>query len=312
LYRHYASRVPAAPDHPPQRIRNANVRYHDAAAASYDTKWGIDFGPTGQEQVRAKLAKALGRWPDSPYGDGLEIGTGTGYFALNLMQLGAVERVTATDISPGMLVTLRESAARLGVKVSTVETDAEQLPFDDASFDLVFGHAVLHHIPDLERALAEFRRVLRPGGELAFCGEPSRYGDLLAAVPKRSAGTLAPLWRVAVGAPARSGANRHDHSTGRLEHEVDVHAFAPGVLSAQLDAAGFFDVRVRGEELLSSMYGWVLRALESTADPDRVPWAWQSFAFRSYLALQRIDAALLEPRLPAALFYNLVLSARRP
>jgi ubiquinone/menaquinone biosynthesis C-methylase UbiE len=311
LYRHYPSGVPAAPDHAPERIKDANVRYHDAAAASYDAKWGIGFGPTGQAQVRAKLAKALGRWPDRPYGDGLEIGTGTGYFSLNLMQLGALERVTATDISPGMLATLRESAGRLGAEVRTVETDAERLPFDNASFDLVFGHAVLHHIPDLERALAEFHRVLRPGGELAFCGEPSRYGDLLAALPKRSAGAVAPLWRLAVGAPARSAANGHDHSAGRLEHEVDVHAFASGTLSAQLEGAGFSDVRVRGEELLSSMYGWVLRALESTADPDRVPWAWQSFAFRSYLALQRIDAAVLEPRLPAALFYNLVLSARR-
>jgi hypothetical protein len=43
-----------------------------------------------------------------------------------------------------------------------------------------------------------------------------------------------------------------------------------------------------------------------------VPWSWQSFAFRTYLALQRIDAAVLEPRLPASLFYNLVLSARKP
>jgi ubiquinone/menaquinone biosynthesis C-methylase UbiE len=303
--------VPAAPQHAPERIKDANVRYHDAAAASYDAKWGIDFGPTGQEQVRAKLAKALGRWPRPPYRDGLEIGAGTGYFSLNLMQLGALERVTATDISRGMLSTLRDSADRLGLEVGTVETEAERLPFDDASFDLVFGHAVLHHIPNLERALSEFRRVLRPGGALAFCGEPSRYGDLIAAVPKRSAGAVAPLWRFAIGAPPRSAADGDGDSGGRLEQEVDVHAFSPGALSRQLEAAGFSDVRVRGEELLSSMYGWVLRALESTADPDRVPWAWQSFAFRSYLALQRVDAALLEPRLPPALFYNLVLSARR-
>ena len=66
---------------------------------------------------------------------------------------------------------------------------------------------------------------------------------------------------------------------------------------------------MRGEELLASLYGWVLRSLEATADPERVPWSWQSFAFRSYLALQRVDTALLEPRLPPALFYNLVLSS---
>jgi ubiquinone/menaquinone biosynthesis C-methylase UbiE len=302
--------VPAWP-HAAERIKDANVRYHDAAAASYDAKWGIDFGPSGRDQVRAKMAKALGRWPVRPYAHGLEIGAGTGYFSLNLLQLGLVERATASDISPGMLETLDGSARRLGLDVRTVVVDAEELPFDDASFDLVFGHAVLHHIPGLERAFAEFHRVLRPGGAIAFCGEPSRYGNLAAALPKRSAHLVAPLWRRLVGAPPRRAAGGAARRTGRLEREVDVHAFAPGLLRERLERAGFVRVRIRGEELLASMYGWALRAWESTADPDRVPWAWQSFALRSYLALQRLDAALLEPRLPPALFYNLVLTARR-
>ena len=74
---------------------------------------------------------------------------------------------------------------------------------------------------------------------------------------------------------------------------------------------GFVDVRVGGEELVANAYGWSLRALEATAEPAEVPFAWRRFAFRSYIALQRLDAALLEPRLPPQLFYNLVLSARR-
>jgi hypothetical protein len=75
--------------------------------------------------------------------------------------------------------------------------------------------------------------------------------------------------------------------------------------------AGFAKVRIRGEELLASAYGWTVRTLEGTAEPDQVPDRWRQLAFRSYLALQRLDAAMLEPRLPASLFYNLVLSARR-
>ena len=55
-----------------------------------------------------------------------------------------------------------------------------------------------------------------------------------------------------------------------------------------------------------------MRTLEASAEPDEVPIAWRRFAFRSYMALQRLDAALLEPRLPPELFYNLVLSARAP
>src|SRR5947208_394120 len=163
----------------PERIKEANERYHDVAAASYDSKWGIDFGAVGQDQVTGKLRKALGDWPERPFGDALEIGAGTGYFTLNLLQAEAIERATATDISPGMLATLDRNASELGLEVRTAVADAETLPFADESFDLVFGHAVLHHIPDLGQAFSEFARVLRPGGTIAYCGEPSRYGDLL-------------------------------------------------------------------------------------------------------------------------------------
>jgi hypothetical protein len=93
---------------------------------------------------------------------------------------------------------------------------------------------------------------------------------------------------------------------------VDVHAFSPGELTRMLRESGFAEVRIRGQELLASLYGWILRGLESTAQPEGVPVGWQRFAFRSYLAVQRVDSSLLEPRLPPALFYNLVLSARRP
>jgi ubiquinone/menaquinone biosynthesis C-methylase UbiE len=294
------------------RIRDVNTRYHDAAAASYDSKWGIDFGTVGQRQVLGKLSKALGHEPERPFGDALEIGAGTGYFTLNLLQLGLIERATATDISAGMLATLQATAAELGLAARTTATGAEQLPFADESFDFVFGHAVLHHIPDLERAFAEFARVLRPGGWVAFCGEPSRYGNLLAALPKRTALAVAPLWRRAIGAARRNGGRSDSDGGDRLETQVDVHSFSPAQLRSTLAAAGFERPRVRGEELLANFYGWGFRTLESTAEPDQMPMRWRAFAFRSYLALQRLDAALLEPRLPPQLFYNLLISGRKP
>jgi ubiquinone/menaquinone biosynthesis C-methylase UbiE len=302
--------VPAPPS--PERIKDVNERYHDVAAASYDSKWGIDFGSVGQEQVAGKLRKALGRWPDQPFGDALEIGAGTGYFSLNLLQAGAIERATATDISPGMLVTLEENAADLGLEVRTAAAEAETLPFPGESFDLVFGHAVLHHIPDLAQAFSEFSRVLRPGGTLAFCGEPSRYGNLMAAIPKRTALLTAPLWRRLVGASARDHEADEEHSGHDLEPEVDVHAFSPGDLRRFCEAAGLAGIRVRGEELLASIHGWTVRTLEASAEPDQVPLGWRRFAFRSYIALQRLDNQVLEPRLPPELFYNLLISARRP
>jgi SAM-dependent methyltransferase len=303
--------MPAAASATPEHIKNVNTRYHDAAAASYDAKWGIDYGEIGMRQVRAKVSKALGGEPESAFGDALEIGSGTGYFSLNLLQLGLVERVTATDISPGMLAALRVSARRLRLDVATTCTEAEALPFADQSFDLVFGHAVLHHIPDLPRAFGEFHRVLRPGGALIFCGEPSRYGDRIATVPKRAGVLAAPLWRRMVGASALP-ANRFWSADGNeLEPEVDVHAFTPSQLRGLIADAGFGQVHLRGEELVANAYGWWLRTLESSAEPDQVPFSWRHFAYRSYMALQHVDSSLLEPRLPPELFYNLVLSARK-
>jgi len=303
---------PAAPSATAEDIKDANVRYHDAAAGEYDLKWGIDLGEIGQAQVRAKLQKALGGFPETPFGDSLEIGAGTGYFSLNLLQLGAIERATATDISPGMLDSLSASAERIGVEVTTAGAEAEELPFEDESFDLVCGHAILHHIPKLERAFGEFHRVLRPGGTVAFCGEPSRNGDRLAAIPKRAGVALGPVWRRVVGVPPRPAGTTGCEDGHELEGEVDIHAFTPARLSSLLIGAGFVDARLRGEELVSNAYGWLLRSLEATADPDELPMRWKIFAYRTCLALQRLDAAVLEPRLPPGLFYNLMLSARRP
>ncbi|MFL5899026.1 MAG: class I SAM-dependent methyltransferase [Solirubrobacterales bacterium] len=305
--------MPASPSATPEHIKDVNTRYHDAAAEEYDAKWGIDFGEVGQRQVRLKLVKALGGSNGRGFGDALEIGSGTGYFSLNLVQLGVIERLTATDISPGMLARLAATAAALGLgDVETVVTEAETLPFEDESFDLVFGHAVLHHIPDLDRACAEFRRVLRPGGMIAFAGEPSRYGDRLAAMPKRAALALAPAWRRLVGAEQRAVAEAEQSEEHSFEGEVDVHAFAPADLRRLLRDAGFERRRVGGEELLSNAWGWGLRTVEASAEPESISFRWRRFAFNSYIALQRVDTRLLEPHLPAELFYNLLVSARKP
>jgi len=305
------ARVSERPEAPTaDRIRSDNTVYHDAAARHYDSKWGIDFGPVGQAQVLGKMRKALGgrleRYPRS-----LEIGCGTGYFTLNLIQAGTVRDAVCTDISPGMLSVLRANARRLGVSVRPVVSDAEKLPFPDASFDLVFGHAVLHHLPSLERAFSEFHRVLRSGGTLAFAGEPSRYGDRLAALPKRAALQAAPLWRRMMRARAAADPGGHGVADPRLEEVVDVHAFTPGALARAARGAGFEPVRIRGEELLASWFGWANRALEATAEPDEIPWLWRQYAYRGYLVLQRVDGWLLEPRLPSALFYNLMIGARK-
>ena len=154
--------------------------------------------------------------------------------------------------------------------------------------------------------------MLRPGGAIAFAGEPSRYGDRLAALPKRAGTLVAPAWRRLVGARRRAVAEAELSDGHALEGEVDVHAFAPADLRRLLRDGGFESRRVGGEELLANAWGWGLRTVESSAEPDSVSWGWRSFAFRSYIALQKVDTRLLEPHLPAELFYNLLVSARKP
>jgi ubiquinone/menaquinone biosynthesis C-methylase UbiE len=295
-----------------QEIRDVNTRYHDGAAAGYDAKWGIDFGEIGRHQVLQKVRKALGS-DLGVFDRALEIGAGTGYFTLNLMQAGVVRSAVCSDISQGMLDTLAGNAERLGLQVDTAIADAEALPFEDASFDLVIGHAVLHHLPDLDQAFREFARVLRPGGMLLFAGEPSRVGDRIAAYPKRAATRVSPLWRAALRArPAQEGWSDGGAENHQLEGSVDVHAFVPSDLTAFAQRAGFQDVDIIGEELLANWFGWTNRALEASAEQDDVPMWWRQYAYRGYLALQAVDRKVLESRLPPAIFYNLMIAAKKP
>ena len=88
----YISR--AVPPASAEEIRDVNSRYHDVAAPDYDSKWGISFEAVGRELVVAKLRKALGGSACSAgasYGRALDIGAGTGYFTLNLMQAGLID-----------------------------------------------------------------------------------------------------------------------------------------------------------------------------------------------------------------------------
>ena len=97
-------------------------------------------------------------------------------------------------------------------------------------------------------------------------------------------------------APARPRAARSTAPTGTpgddhaLEAIVDVHAFTPADLERHAAAAGFADVRVRGEELLANWFGWFNRTLEATAVHEDIPWGWFRYAYRGYIALQKVDA----------------------
>jgi SAM-dependent methyltransferase len=105
----------------------------------------------------------------------LDFGCGHGMAAVVLARRGAW--VTAFDLSHGYLNEARQRARANQVSVTFVQADGERLPFADASFDRVWGNAVLHHL-DLDRTGREIARVLRPGGVAVFC-EPWGENPLL-------------------------------------------------------------------------------------------------------------------------------------
>jgi demethylmenaquinone methyltransferase/2-methoxy-6-polyprenyl-1,4-benzoquinol methylase len=96
----------------------------------------------------------------------LDIATGTGDLAILIAQMEPGVHVTGLDLSRDMLSVAEHKVAERGLssRIALVEGNALQLPFPDASFDLVTCGFGLRNFPDLPAALKEMRRVLRPGG----------------------------------------------------------------------------------------------------------------------------------------------------
>lgn len=101
-----------------------------------------------------------------PTGEALEIGTGSGAMAAELLSSYPDLRLVATDYDRDMVATAATALARFGERAHAQQADAANLPFADGRFDVVASFAMLHHVLDWERALSEAVRVLRPGGHL--------------------------------------------------------------------------------------------------------------------------------------------------
>jgi ubiquinone/menaquinone biosynthesis C-methylase UbiE len=98
--------------------------------------------------------------------DVLEVGCGSGIAVQLFAEAGA--NVTAVDLTPWAVATTRARVEAFGLEATVLEADAERLPFEDESYDLVFSWGVIHHTTDMEAALSELVRVCRPGGRLVI------------------------------------------------------------------------------------------------------------------------------------------------
>ncbi|HYN28893.1 MAG TPA: class I SAM-dependent methyltransferase [Dermatophilaceae bacterium] len=297
----------------------AQVLYHDWEAGTYDEKWSISFDDRCTDYARDRFDAAVG--PDvvaaevRPYGRALEVGAGTGFFSLNLRQGGVVREVTVTDVSSGMVAAAQANAERLGFHVDGRVAGATELPFGDGTFDVVLGHAVLHHVPDVEAAVREALRVLRPGGRFVFAGEPTRIGHRYA----RRLGQV--TWNVTTAVAAlpplrerwaRSREELDESSrAAALEAVVDLHTFDPGELARAALRAGAVDVRTQTEELTAAFIGWPVRTFEVAVKEGALGHGWARFAFGAWQRLSAVDRRLAAV-VPAQWFYNVGVTGVRP
>jgi ubiquinone/menaquinone biosynthesis C-methylase UbiE len=126
--------------------------YYDDFSRHYDR--GRDRGYHAMvDEIEADAVLGLARDRDV-----LEVGCGTGLVLERVARVA--RRAEGVDLSPGML----EHARARGLSVR--EGDATALPFDDARFDVAYAFKVLAHVPDIERAVTEMFRVVRPGGHV--------------------------------------------------------------------------------------------------------------------------------------------------
>ena len=139
---------------------DAIAKFKEAARAGWES-----FAPTEMAtgSVAPKLVKFAGLQRGMRV---LDVGCGTGVVALTAARIGA--RVTGSDLTPKLIERAKENSKLMGLDIAWDVGDAEDLPYKDGEFDAVvsqFGHMFA---PRPEIVVSEMRRVLKPGGRVAF------------------------------------------------------------------------------------------------------------------------------------------------
>jgi 2-polyprenyl-6-hydroxyphenyl methylase/3-demethylubiquinone-9 3-methyltransferase len=158
----------------------------------------------------------------------LDIAAGSGNAAIQAAQRGA--DVVASDLTPELFVPGRRRAEAAGVDVEWVEADAEDLPFEDASFDVALSTFGIMFAPRQSVAAAELARVVKPGGRIGLCSwQPSGFvGEMFGTVAR----FLAPPPPVEAP-PVRWGTEEGAHEL--LDHAFDIRC-EPRILVQRYDA----------------------------------------------------------------------------
>jgi SAM-dependent methyltransferase len=172
----------------------------DQLKAAHRTTWDSgDYTDVADRFVIPVGRAALEAAELAPGTEVLDVAAGSGNPAIPAAQAGA--RVTALDLAPSLLEIGRRRAAEAGVDVEFVEGDAEALPYDDESFDVIISVVGVQFAPRHEVVARELARVVRPGGRIVLASWTPRgfIGQFLKTVaprlPKPPEGASPPpLW----------------------------------------------------------------------------------------------------------------------
>ena len=178
-----------------------------------DEQYGDGSKLSTRMSLHARFGTATTSFPDfaatlvdwGPSTRALDVGTGTGMFWTNRSAPRST-RLTLVDLSPGMVAEAVERATSLGFgDVTGREADAQDLPFDDASFDIVVANHMLYHVPDPGLALDEIARVLTADGVLIAStngrGHMASLTGAIESVFGRAGEGLADNFGIATGRP---------------------------------------------------------------------------------------------------------------
>jgi ubiquinone/menaquinone biosynthesis C-methylase UbiE len=174
-------------------VKGQVAAHWDRRAAHFDEDFGHSIATAAERAAWNRILDLV--VPPGSALDALDVGCGTGFLSLELAARG--HRVTGVDLAPAMLAAARSKAAAQGLAARFEEADAEALPVAAESFDLVISRHVLWTLPHPEAAIADWIRVLRPGGRLAII-DGARY-DEAAAPPQRENARTSPEYAAIEG-----------------------------------------------------------------------------------------------------------------
>ena len=228
-----------------ERIKEANRIIFDRNSRTYSKKRRIRFDRKTSLRLIHRYEDAMGKG-FQPVDRFLDIGCGDGLILLNLTSLGFISGAYGIDLSFGMLKECKNNANNLGTDVFLAQGDVEYLPFKSNNFDLIIGHAILHHVPDIKMVFSEVYRLLKPKGICIFT-EPTRIGSRIIA------SMLWIVWFIPMLV-------RRLTKT-QMEKLVEINVFKPQELEKEARGAGFLSVYTK------PFAGFISRILYWTLDP---------------------------------------------